>query len=215
MTDHTQNDDHVSVIATRYVFCARLARLRMAELAILSEIASSISQTGLNTEIHFECGVENVTAWDFIPLGGEPWSITIISSDCTNLDAVMILRGVSNQTVSSVGVTYTSSISLVDSVEASEMCLVDKVLRDHTAKPENDRPLGLNSKESLGIPPARAMRALSLVTGTMLGKAYASDTIERVALTWKGPDTASLELNDLSTFNAMTPSLLQGLAVLM
>ena len=52
------------------------------------------------------------------------------------------------------------------------------------------------------------MQALSFVSGTMLGKAVLSDTTETVTLTWNGSNIASLELDDLPTFNAMTPRLL-------
>lgn len=73
--------------------------------------------------------------------------------------------------------------------------------------------LELKRNESLEFAPARATRALDFAAGTMLGTAFSPDTPEKVLLTWNGPNVVSLELNDLSTFNAMTAVLFRNLAV--
>ncbi|EGB03459.1 hypothetical protein AURANDRAFT_67997 [Aureococcus anophagefferens] len=102
----------------------------------------------------------------------------------------MILSGLFNQTCSGVGVMYTS-FARADSLEASEVCIINELLRDPNAA--NYPPSKLERGDPLALPPA----------------------IKTVMLTWDDPNVASLELNDLSTFNAMNPALLHNLTSLL
>ena len=71
----------------------------------------------------------------------------------------------------------------------------------------------LKSQDLLLLPAAQVRRVLSSASKSMFsGMNLAVDTDTKlVTLTWNGTSTASLELDDGSTFNAMTPSLLENL----
>ena len=69
------------------------------------------------------------------------------------------------------------------------------------------------NKDVLLLTAAQARRALSSALKSMFGgMKLASDADTKLGtLTWNDTTTASLELDDPSTFNAMTSSLLQNL----
>ena len=71
----------------------------------------------------------------------------------------------------------------------------------------------VTNQNALLLPAAQVRRALSTVSKSMFsGMKLAADTDTKlVTLTWNDTNTASLELDDPSTFNAMTPSLLENL----
>ena len=108
-------------------------------------------------------------AWNKIPRGDTLCSVVIISSGCAKLHVVMALGEISGEMVSSVKVTYMSRVSCADSVEASGMCLVDQVLRDHLRKLGKRTPYQPEYKESLAWS-STSNRALHAATSTMFGK---------------------------------------------
>ena len=71
----------------------------------------------------------------------------------------------------------------------------------------------LKSQDLVLLLAAQVRRVLSSAAKSMFsGMNLASDTDAKlVTLAWNGTNTASLELDDPSTFNAMTPSLLENL----
>ena len=88
------------------------------------------------------------------------------------------------------------------------MRLIDDIKQENQQKATN-----MTNRDVLLLPAARVRRALSTVSKSMFGAMkLASDTDTKlVTLTWNGTNTALLELDDPSTLNAMTSSLLENL----
>ena len=86
-------------------------------------------------------------------------------------------------------------------------------LIDEIAQENQQRAIEVTSRDVLLLPAAQVRRLLSSAAKSMFGgmKLAPQRSAKVVTLAWNDTNTASLELDDPSTFNAMTSSLLENL----
>ena len=87
------------------------------------------------------------------------------------------------------------------------------VVIDAIKQENQQKATHLKSQDLLLLPAAQIRRLLSSAARSMFGgmKLASGTDTKLVTLMWNGTNTALLELDDSSTFNAMTPSLLENL----
>ena len=100
------------------------------------------------------------------------------------------------------------SSARADSVEAASMRLIDDIKQEN-----HQKATALMNQDVLLLTAAQVRRLLSSASKSMFGgmKLNSDTDTKLVTLTWNDTNMASLELDDSSTFNAMTPSLLENL----
>ena len=88
------------------------------------------------------------------------------------------------------------------------MRLIDSIKQENQQK-----SIDLMSQDVLLLPAAQVRRVSSSASKSMFGgmKLDSDTDTKLVTITWNDTNMASLELDDSSTFNAMTPSLLENL----
>ena len=134
----------------------------------------------------------------------------MVASGLLSFDAISSLRGISITTVSDVDALYRSveSSARADSLEAACMRLVDDI------KQENQQEtIDMTNQDALLLPAAQVRRLLSSAARSIFGgmKLASNTGTKLISLAWNDTYTASLELDDASTLNAMTSSLLENL----
>ncbi|EGB04273.1 hypothetical protein AURANDRAFT_67305 [Aureococcus anophagefferens] len=186
--------------------CVRDYDLVVSSLIAILGVACE-NRLAINVCVFFD---KNDYAPDTIILGNEKLvhRMTVTRGPLT-FAAALSLRDISSAVVCDVQVAYTciDIFARADSLEMSRTKVVDTIYR------ENKHRAQLINRDALLLPTANVnwiLRSPTISMFAALSPAPRSDP-ETVTLMWNNMTTALLELDDPSTFNAMTPSLLENL----